>query len=181
MRYSLNWLLDELENKVQKDYLFFWGHTPKNEGVIDKSCFSQWYPSGFQVKGIKYPTAEHWMMAQKALLFNDNEIFDMILIAEKPSIAKDLGKKVKGFDAKVWANSCYEIVLQGNKHKFSQSEMIKDFLLYTGDKVIVEASPSDAVWGIGLSQNSNEAKNPLQWRGTNFLGFALMEVRDILK
>ncbi len=181
MKYSVKWLLENLGKGVYMDYLFFWGHTPRKEGIIDKSCFSQWYPSDFSVDGINYLTAEHWMMAKKALLFNDHEMLNKILAAEKPALVKQLGREVNGFDEKVWAKSSYELVVQGNKHKFSQNNMLKNFLLQTGSKIIVEASPADTIWGIGLSQDAKEAANPVQWKGTNLLGFALMEVRDQLK
>lgn len=181
MKYSVKGLQEELERGVQLDFLFFWGHTQKKEGVIDKSCFSQWYPSGFITDGINYLTAEHWMMAKKALLFDDRKTLEKILASEKPAIAKQLGREVSGFDTEIWAKSSYEIVVEGNMHKFSQNEFLKKFLLQTGNKVIVEASPPDTIWGIGLSQDAKEAINPFQWRGTNLLGFALMEVRDLLK
>ena len=83
--------------------------------------------------------------------------------------------------AAVWDESSFSIVVEGNKHKFLQNENLKTFLLHTGNKVIVEASPADAIWGIGLSQESEAVMNPFRWRGTNLLGFALMEVRDNLK
>lgn len=181
MNYSLERLKSEIEKETHFKYLFFWGHTPKREDVIDKSCFSQWYPSPFTVDGITYATAEHWMMAQKSRLFQDEEVFQKIIAAEKPAVAKALSREVKNFDAAVWDESSFSIVVEGNKHKFSQNENLKTFLLHTGDKVIVEASPADAIWGIGLSQDTNEATNPFRWRGTNLLGFALMEVRDLLK
>ncbi len=181
MKYSLKWLLGELQRGVHLDYLFFWGHTQKKEGVIDKSCFSQWYPSGFTADGVNYLTGEHWMMVKKALLFDDCETAKKILASEKPAMAKQLGREVSGFDTELWTKSSYEIVVEGNKHKFSQNSFLKNFLLQTGNKVIVEASPPDTVWGIGLSQDAKEALNPSQWRGSNLLGFALMEVRDIIK
>ena len=106
---------------------------------------------------------------------------EKILAAEKPAIAKALGREVKNFNAAVWADTSYKIVVEGNRHKFAQNESLKSFLLHTDNKIIVEASPPDAIWGIGLAQDSEEAQNPFTWKGTNLLGFALMEVRDILK
>ena len=181
MKYSLNWLQSQIEQNIPVEYFFFWGHTQKKEGVVDKSCFSQWYPSAFIVDGNTYLTAEHWMMAKKAELFDDKETMEKILAAEKPAIAKALGRVVRNFNSEVWTNTSYNIVVEGNKHKFSQDETLKEFLLHTGNKIIVEASPADAIWGIGLSQDAKEAQNPFTWKGTNLLGFALMEVRDILK
>ncbi|MGG9964006.1 NADAR family protein [Ferruginibacter sp. SUN106] len=181
MNYSLNWLKSQIETGFHPEYLFFWGHTQKATGVTDKSCFSQWWPSPFIVDGITYPTAEHWMMAQKALLFDDNESFDLIIAANKPAIAKDLGRKVKNFDADKWNANAFKLVTTGNIHKFSQHGDLKKFLLNTGDKTLVEASPVDFIWGIGLSQEAPEASNPYKWKGANLLGFALMEVREDLK
>lgn len=157
------------------------GHTQKKENCIDRSCFSQWFPSAFIVDEKKYATAEHWMMAKKAELFNDNETLEKILATEKPAIAKTLGREVKNFNPEVWANSSYKIVVEGNRHKFSQQEDLLNYLLQTGNKIIVEASPTDTIWGIGMAQDVQDATNPFKWRGTNLLGFALMEVRDLLK
>ena len=181
MKYSIQWLQSEIEQSKHFDYLFFWGHTPKKDGEIDKSCLSQWYQSLFIVDGVTYATAEHWMMAKKALLFGDEEIFQKIIAAEKPAVAKALGREVRNFDADTWNQAAYTIVVEGNQHKFTQNEALKNFLLTTKDKVLVEASPADAIWGIGLSQDAADAMNPFRWPGTNLLGFALMEVRDNLK
>ena len=181
MNYSLDWLKQETEKGKPPEFLFFWGHTPKQESVIDKSCLSQWFPSLFTVDGITYLTAEQWMTAKKAALFNDVEMLKKILDSDKPSVAKEMGRKVKNFNPKIWSRACLEIVIEGNLHKFTQHNGLKKFLLDTGDKVIVEASPQDKIWGIGLSQDARESRDPFGWKGTNLLGFALMEVRDCLK
>ena len=181
MKYSLSWLNQEFEKGIQHEFYFFWGHTQKDEKLIDKSCFSQWFPAPFTVEGVLYQTAEHWMMAKKAELFNDIEIRQQILESAKPAFAKELGRKVKNFNDEKWSKACFEIVVEGNINKFSQLEQLRKFLLYTGDKVIVEASPRDTIWGIGLSQDNPKAMSPSAWRGKNLLGFALMEVRDRLK
>ena len=181
MKYSRDWLQHHIEQGIHVEYYFFWGHTQKKKMVVDKSCFSQWYPSAFEVDGITYFTAEHWMMAKKAELFNDSETMREILTFEKPVVAKALGREIKNFNPDSWANASYEIVVEGNKHKFYQNEALKNFLIQTGDMILVEASPVDAIWGIGLGQDAIEAKNPYTWKGSNLLGFALMEVRDLLK
>jgi ribA/ribD-fused uncharacterized protein len=181
MKYSLSWLNQVLEKGIHHEFFFFWGHTQKNEGLTDKSCFSQWFPSPFTVDGVIYLTAEHWMMAKKAELFNDIEIKQHILKSETPGIAKELGRKVKNFDDEKWSKACFEIVVEGNVNKFLKQDELRKFLLNTGDKVIVEASPGDTIWGIGLSQDNPKAMSPSTWRGKNLLGFALMEVRDRLK
>lgn len=179
--YNTKWLLSSIEQGTRFEYLFFWGHSnPKNEPV-GKFLFSQWYPLGFNVDGSHYPTAEHWMMAEKARLFGDLDTLEHILEAKTPSEAKNLGRIVRGFDSVIWEQKCFEIVVQGNLQKFKKHSEAHSYLDMTGSKVIVEASPVDAFWGIGHSQESPEAKDPKRWRGKNLLGFALMEVRDRLR
>jgi ribA/ribD-fused uncharacterized protein len=178
MNYSTNWLQTQIENGIQPEYVFFWGHKQKQEGIIYKYCFSQWYPAAFVVDGIKYPTAEHWMMAKKALLFKDAEQYENIILTDSPAKAKKLGRLVKNFDDKIWKAKACDFVAEGNWHKFSQHNDMKEFLLSTNNSIIVEASPFDKIWGIGTKAHETD---PGKWKGTNLLGFALMEVRDKLK
>ena len=180
MKYNLDWLLEEYDKGTPMKYLFFWGHTPKTKTSIDKSCFSQWFPSVFQIDDNSYPTAEHWMMAKKALLFEDNKIFAEILESDSPALAKKLGRKVQNFIPEVWDAHKYEIVVEGNLHKFGQNAALQAFLLTTGNRILVEASPYDKIWGIGKTANAKMIENPHTWNGENLLGFALMEVRDKL-
>lgn len=181
MKYSVEWLKNQINESQKIEFLFFWGHTKNSNGIIGKTCFSQWYEASFQVENVVYKTAEHWMMAQKALLFNDLEIMNQIILSNHPKQAKDFGRKVKNYQNEVWNANKFEIVVNGNVHKFSQNPELKKFLLDTKDKVIVEASPVDTIWGIGLSVDSKDIENVDHWRGENLLGFALMEVRDLLK
>lgn len=164
----------------ESKFLFFWGHQPSKDGIITKTCFSQWWVSPFIVDGITYKTAEHWMMAKKAELFNDNEVLEKIIQANSPAEAKKLGREVRNYDDTLWLASRYEIVKQGNLHKFHQNSDLKAFLVNTKERVLVEASPVDAIWGIGMAGDHKDALNPEKWRGLNLLGFALMEVRDEL-
>ena len=101
MKYSIDWLKNQIENGLHPEYLLFWGHSQKLAGVTDKSCFSQWWPVPFIVDGTTYATAEHWMMAKKALLFNDKESFDLISTAKTPAAAKKLGRAVKNFKPEI--------------------------------------------------------------------------------
>lgn len=127
-----------------------------------------------------YLYMEQYMMAGKAQLFGDEERRKDILACSDPKQIKALGRKVRGFDQAVWDKFKYSIVLNGNWCKFSQNRELREFLLSTGDSVLVEASPYDRIWGIQLSADAPEAQNPFGWRGENLLGFALMEVRDEL-
>ncbi len=179
--YSLDWLIEKFDKGENIKYLFFWGHSNKYQEDVGKFCFSQWYEAPFIVDGITYKTAEHWMMANKALLFADQEAFNKIVNADKPGEAKELGRQVLGFDEVAWNTQRYQIVKKGNIHKFNQHRKLAEYLLGTGERIIAEASPVDAIWGIGLAQDNPNIQNPHNWRGLNLLGFALMEVRDILK
>ena len=181
MKYTLDWLQQLVNTGQTVKYLFFWGHTPKKDGSIGKACFSQWWESGFTVDNTLYRSAEHWMMAEKARLFEDKEILNKILEAKSPGEAKKLGRKVRDFDLKVWNQHKYEIVKQGNLYKFGQEEELKANLLATKNSVLVEASPYDKIWGIGMKEGDAGIENPSNWKGENLLGFVLMEVRDELE
>lgn len=162
-------------------FVFFWGNQPRKDGKIDKSCLSQWWLDKFEVDGITYSCMEQYMMASKARLFGDEEIIPEIMAAKAQKTIKDLGRKVKHFDSEVWDKYKYSIVYRGNIQKFSQNEKLKEYLLSTKDKILVEASPYDTIWGIGLSEDDEKAQIPPQWKGTNLLGFALMQVRDEIR
>lgn len=158
-------------------YLHFWGHRPLPSGRLGPGCLSQWWPSPFTVDGVAYATAEHWMMAAKARLFGDPEGERRALAATHPAEAKKAGAQVRGFDEETWRRERYGIVVEGNVHKFTADEELRRFLLGTGDRVLVEASPVDRIWGIGLTTADEAAHDPARWRGQNLLGFALMEAR----
>jgi hypothetical protein len=161
------------------DYLFFWGHRPSPDGRVSKSCLSQWWPAPFTVDGATYATAEHWMMAKKAELF-DPALVPQILAAPTPKAAKALGRKVKNFDANRWEATRLALVTEGNRHKFAQHPDLATWLKSTHHQILVEASPEDAIWGIGLAATHPNAPHPDRWPGLNLLGFALMAVRQDL-
>lgn len=165
----------------ESKFIFFWGHQPSKDGAITKTCFSQWWQSSFTVDGVVYKTAEHWMMAKKAELFGDVEILEKIIACNSPAEAKKLGRLVKNYNDVIWLENRFEIVKSGNFHKFNQDEKLKEFLLNTNDRVIVEASPVDPIWGIGMASDHRDINNSEKWKGLNLLGFALMEVRDELR
>ncbi len=173
-------LLDHLNHGNSVKYLYFWGHQPQRDGSIGKSCFSQWFEAAFDVDGVSYATAEHYMMSEKARLF-DGSATAAIVASVHPGEAKKLGRQIRNFDQAVWEAQRFEIVVRGNLAKFSQHELLKQYLLGTGDRVLVEASPRDRIWGIGLAESDPAAQNPYDWKGLNLLGFALMAVREQLR
>ncbi len=178
MNHTTEHLLERIEAGEHLKFLFFWGH--RKSTTITKSCFSQWYESKFVVNGIEYQTAEHYMMAAKAQLFGDKDIYQQIIESDNAAKAKALGRKVKGFSQRVWEEHRFQIVVRANFHKFSQNQQLANFLINTKQRILVEASPVDNIWGIGLAQDSKNAQHPSRWNGLNLLGYALMETRDIL-
>lgn len=142
---------------------------------------SQWNTDGFVIDGQRYRCAEQWMMAEKARFFGDEVARKEILKATHPREMKSLGRDVRGFDKKRWAAVCKDIVAKGNLAKFTQNPELRQLLLATGDKILVEASPKDAIWGIGLAADDPRALEPSKWLGTNWLGEVLMRVRKELR
>lgn len=151
-------------------YEFFYG-----------GIYSQFFPCTFLEDGIRYTCAEQYMMAKKALLFNDMDSYNEILSLANPYKIKALGRRVKNFDQKIWDEYKEDIVFKGNLLKFSQNQALCKELLATENKEIVEASPTDIIWGIGLAETDPDIYDKSKWRGTNLLGKAIMKVRDVLK
>ncbi len=164
-------------------YVLFW------DGYL-----SNWHPAGFTIDGITYEHAEQWMMASKARVFNDKDSLAKILgvytdpatqETKRRSVSaqncKALGKTVKPYVDEQWKAVAREWVYVGVLEKFRQNPSLAEQLLATGDDIVVEASPYDTIWGIGLSANHPDATVPEKWRGTNWLGQVLMLVRDALR
>ena len=155
------------------DFIFFWKDTERPYGV-----FSQWAISKFVIDDKVYSCAEQYMMAEKARLFKDTEIENKIMSATTPTQFKQLGRKVKNFNQEVWDKNAYDIVVRGNYEKFKQNEYLLNILKSTESKVLVEASPYDKIWGIGMKADDYRAKYPRYWNGKNLLGKALVDVRS---
>lgn len=180
MKYNIDIIKSIIENNPTTEIIYFWGHTP-NPKKMTKACLSQWYDCSFVVDGVTYHTTEQYMMAGKARLFGDEEVFREIMAADTPDAYKKLGRRIRGFDQALWDANKYDIVVAGNKAKFGQNPDIKEFLLATGDAILAEASPYDRIWGIGLDRTEAMKGTVNDWKGENLLGCALMEVREWLK
>lgn len=143
--------------------------------------FSQWHHSEFVWHGIKFDSCEKWMMFQKAMMFKDKQQAQKILDVQSPKVCKALGRGVQNFNANRWDRVKLSIVIRGNYLKFSQNETLKQLLLDTGSSILVEASPYDNIWGIGVAEENPASINPCQWKGINLLGQALMIVREMIR
>jgi hypothetical protein len=162
-------------------YRYFWGHKPRPDGQLSDSVFSQWWPCRFQVDGRGYTSAEQFMMAGKARLFGDAEALGAILTATDPAKIKALGRTVRGFEEPKWAAARFDLVTRGNVAKFGQDPALRAYLLGTADDILVEASPVDPIWGIGMGRENGRSRDPRTWQGMNLLGFALVRARAILR
>lgn len=129
----------------------------------------------------RYCCAEQYMMYEKAILFGDIETGTHIMTAPNQKAMKDYGRQVKNFNEDVWNQKKFGIVLRGNILKFSQNRELRQYLSNTRDKILVEASPYDRIWGVGMQKGNADLLDPSKWKGQNLLGFALMEVRDLLR
>lgn len=162
-------------------YLYFWGHRPTRDGSVGPGCLSQWWPVTFTDDGHTFASAEHFMMAHKAWLFGDGQAAERILAADHPGEAKELGRTVRDFDEQVWNARRFDIVVRGSIAKFGQHPDLRRYLASTKNRILVEASPLDRIWGIGLAATDDRAASPTTWQGLNLLGFALMAARDTLQ
>lgn len=179
MKYNRDTIIGLGKPLKRENFVFFWGHTARADKDA-RACLSQWWLCTFEVDGVYYNCTEQYMMAEKARLFGDADTLEKILASYEPMEQKKLGRRVQGYDDATWKAHRFDAVLRGNVAKFSQNGKLRDYLLSTGDKILVEASPKDDVWGIGLEESHPDAINPRRWPGMNLLGFALMEVRDVI-
>jgi ribA/ribD-fused uncharacterized protein len=155
--------------RVTDKFVFFWN-----------GIYSQWHSAPMTIGKIEYNSCEQYMMHQKALLFGDDEIAELIMQEENPKEQKKYGRMIRGFDKATWDKNCLAIVYEGNLAKFSQNEDLKAALLLTGDRIMVEASPLDNIWGIGLDENAEGIEDPSFWLGLNLLGQAITLVKGQL-
>jgi ribA/ribD-fused uncharacterized protein len=152
--------------KITDNYVFFWS-----------GIYSQWHKAPMTIDKVEYNSCEQYMMHQKALLFGDNEIAELIMKETNPREQKKYGRMIKNFDKSTWDKNCLAIVYEGNLAKFSQNADLKEEMLSTGNRIFVEASPLDNIWGIGLDENAKGIENPSYWLGLNLLGQALTIVK----
>lgn len=159
-----------LSDKIAAQFEFYWS-----------GPFSQWQHSEFVLEDVTFNTAEQAMMYFKAVLFKDDEIAKQILAADDPGKQKALGRRVRNFDSATWDAHREDIVLRANRAKFGQNKGLRRKLFQTGYKLLVEASPLDTIWGIGLDEANARITPPEQWPGQNLLGKIVTQVREELR
>jgi ribA/ribD-fused uncharacterized protein len=143
--------------------------------------YSQWFESPFEAGGQKFNCTEQYMMYKKAMLFGDEDIANAIMRTRNPKAQTALGRQVRGFDSTIWNQHAIGIVSDGNYHKFKQNPNLSEVLLGKHlNKEIVEASPKDKIWGIGLHYSDEACDDKSKWQGTNWLGTSIMNARERL-
>ena len=177
----------------------FYGHTDassiKSTGDAKYSCLSNFSRCSFVIGGRTFCSTEQYLHWNKARLFNDRRVAKLIMAEvskddldatagvwmSKMKEVKALGRKVKGFEVKLWSELCFDIMLEGLYAKFSKKKKLRKILLGTGHDTLAEASFRDKIWGIGLATNNADIQNPEKWKGQNLLGQALMKTRKRLR
>ena len=149
-------------------------HNPDEENGF----LSNWYLSDFSINGISFTSMEQYMMYQKAVCFQDENIAEQILATKDVAKIKELGRCVSGYNDQYWNGVRQIIVFEGLLAKFTQNELLKKQLKDTQNAILAECAVKDCIWGIGLSMNDSNRLKPELWKGQNLLGFALMMVRD---
>jgi ribA/ribD-fused uncharacterized protein len=152
--------------------VLFWG---------DEDIYSNFFPSAFTIDNVTYRFVEQFMMASKARCFGDYTSERKIMAESVPLAIKRLGRGVQGYVEEVWVAQREDIVFQACLAKFQQNPVLAQQLLETGDRILVEASPYDRIWGVGLGEKDPRALDPNKWRGQNLLGKVLMRVRAVLR
>lgn len=159
------------------EYIFF---SKTTDEELSASAFNMWYEAPFKVGELEYRTVRQYFLAEKAKTFGDEETRMRIIESDDSEEMESLAASVKGFDANVWEEVKYAVMLVGNYHKFWNNNDLKKMLMDSGNSVIVYTDRDDLLWGIGMDTSDTRAYTPELWQGRNLLGFAMMELRDHL-
>ena len=142
---------------------------------------SNWFSSPFDLDGMHFTSVEQYIMYRKCKIFGDEISAKAVLATEDTAAQQAIGRKAAGYIGSIWAGMRQMVVLRGLMAKFSQNEDLKQKLLDTGDAYLVECAGSDKIWACGIRLNDDKRFNAENWTGDNILGFALMEVREMLR
>lgn len=158
--------------RITDKYVFFW---------VNADVYSNWHKSQFYMNGQRFANSEQAMMYEKAKLMGDREVMTAVLATTDPKEIKALGRTVAPWDQIAWECNRLHIMTEVCYAKFTSTDALRNELLSTGNRTIVEASPYDTIWGIGMKENDEGVDDPENWNGLNLLGIALMNVRTRLK
>lgn len=177
-------------NNIFKETCDKYGYVFRNNVLaFQKGPLSNWFGAyddqegGFEIyfhwSWTKFNCGEQHIMACKAGIFNDNDSLQKIKESKDPREQKALGRKVKGFDQKIWdeskENVAYHTCLLKVLHNIEILEFVKSIPRFA---IIVEASPWDKIWGNGLAPENDDCYDITKWQGENLLGHSWMKVRQ---
>eukprot|EP00440_Ansanella_granifera_P044994 gb/GFBE01048759.1/.p1 GENE.gb/GFBE01048759.1/~~gb/GFBE01048759.1/.p1 ORF type:complete len:568 (+),score=131.19 gb/GFBE01048759.1/:1-1704(+) len=162
--------------KKYREFSNFFSDAPPFQFMLPAFAWSESFPQSIQCE-----FSEKAIMATKAALMGDKEIFDEIETAKDPKSCKALGRGVRNFDQALWEQHLEETAFEVVKQKFQANKGLKQVLFSTGDAILVEAAPNDCIWGVGMGTTDDGIHDPTQWRGRNVLGYALMRARGNLR
>jgi ribA/ribD-fused uncharacterized protein len=167
--------LHQQDENNRHAYLFLWCG----------QCFSNWHHSPNQfvdpITELSFNSTEQYFMWAKATFFGDKEIADLVVKELDQRKIKELGRKIKNYNNDAWECVRFGFMVYANYLKYSQNASMGNELLSTQGKILVEASPYDTIWGVGLGENDPHILSEENWKGRNLLGKALMKVRTMLE
>lgn len=159
-----------VKHKIEdEEFIFFYGKD---------AILSNYFPSKFIFEGIEFNCAEQYYHYRKADFFNDENKKQLILKETNPITQRRIGAIVCGYDDEAWHKICYEVMKQGLICKFDQNKELREYLTDTNNSTLVEASPTDLRWGIGMALYDKDLLDKAKWKGRNLLGKILMEIRE---
>lgn len=158
--------------KTTDTHVYFWN-----------GIYSNWYPCKIydEFSKLNFENTEQAFMWYKANLFKDDEVKKQIELTGNPKLVKQLGRQIKNYDDVIWNEARFGWMLAVNLMKFSQHQYLRQALIETGTRTMVEASPLDKVWGVGLDENNPLILDERNWQGQNLLGKVLMRVRESIQ
>ena len=185
MRNNISETVDKPKKDIIKDKLTISGeetdavyfHLPDEPN----GYLSNWYISPFDLDGQHFTSVEQYIMYRKCMAFGDTVSAAAVLQTSDTARQQGIGRQAAGYIDSVWAGKRQMIVVRGLLAKFSQNEELKQKLLHTDDAILVECAGSDKIWACGIRLNDDRRRDAANWTGMNILGFALMEVRDMLR
>ena len=159
--------------RVTDTHIYFWG-----------SFLSNWVPKGLSIPydGYQFSTSEQLFMYLKAKFFKDEEMARRIVdYGYEPRDAKDLGRQVRNYKEEEWSKVRRDMMYKAILAKFKNNPSLKNQLLSTGNKILVEGTPFDSIWGVKIKWSDDRILDEKNWKGQNLLGKVLMDVRETLK
>jgi ribA/ribD-fused uncharacterized protein len=164
------------EGKPFREFSNFYRDAPPFDFVLPAFAQRDGLPDRVQCE-----FSEKAIMIAKASMMGDEEVFHEIVAARSPQAAKQLGRGVRNFEQDLWSSHLEELAFEVVRQKFDSCKKLRAVLLSTGDAILVEAAPNDAIWGVGLGTTDDRVYNPSQWCGRNILGYSLMRARSVLR